>query len=233
MTADTLGVDALCTWDHLMPTTGDRHADNLEGWTLLAALGPQTKAPLLGPLVMCMSFRNPDLLSLMARTLDNVLGGRLLLGVGAGWFAEEYAEYGYPFGTPRSRLANLEHGIQSLRKRWQLDSPPPVAGNIPILVGGSGAKVTLRIAATYADYWGGFGPLDAWKEKNALLNQWCERVGRNPRALRRAASINPEDLPDCDGFAKAGADLLILRMPPPFNLAPLERLVSWRDARAS
>ena len=229
--ADELGVDSIWTWDHLLPVSGDLNGQNLEGWTLLSALGAQTRQATVGPLVVCMAFRNPGLLALMAKTLDHVVEGRLILGVGAGWNEREFQEFGFEFGTAAERLQGLERGIEVLKERWARDAPPPTRGSIPILVGGGGERVTLRIAAQHADIWSGFGPVAEWRRKSEILDDWCLRLGRDPSTVQRGVSVNREDFPACDDFADAGATLLIYRWAAPFDVAPVQELLAWRDAR--
>jgi probable F420-dependent oxidoreductase len=226
---DALGVDTLWNWDHFFPLYGAPDGDHFEGWTTLSALGAETRHARIGCLVLCMSYRNAALLSQMARTLDHVTGGRLILGVGAGWFERDYAEYGYEFGTAGSRLRNLERSIEVVKQRWAVDRPAPVHGRIPILVGGGGEKVTLRIAAQHADLWNGFGPPEQWRAKNAVLDGWCRRVGRDPAEIERTVSIGGGAGHEVDAFLAAGATHFIYELGAPFDTTPVERLLSWRD----
>jgi alkanesulfonate monooxygenase SsuD/methylene tetrahydromethanopterin reductase-like flavin-dependent oxidoreductase (luciferase family) len=180
-----------------------------------------------------MSYRNPALLSAMARTLDHATGGRLILGIGAGWVERDYTEYGYEFGTAGERLRNLERGIEIIKERWASDLPPPVHGAIPIMVAGVGEKVTLRVAAQHADLWNGYGPIEAWAHKNRLLDEWCARLGRDPSSIERTVLILDRDLDAVDGFVAAGATHLIYRpgMRAPLDFTSVERLLTWRDRK--
>jgi probable F420-dependent oxidoreductase len=191
--ADEMGVDSIWTWDHFFPIRGGvMGGPHFEGWNLLAALGAQTKRATVGCLVFCMNYRNPALLSAMARTLDHLTQGRLVLGLGAGWFEREYVEYGYEFPPTRERLRQLERGIGTIRERWEKDEPKPVRGSIPILIGGGGEKVTLRITARHADLWNGLNdPSWDWPNKNRILDDWCLKEGRDPSAIERTMSISP------------------------------------------
>ena len=226
---DEMGLDSIWNWDHFFPLYGGSNGPHFEGWTTLAALGPETRRAQVGCLVLSMSYRNPALLSAMAKTLDHATGGRLILGVGAGWFRRDYDEYGYDFGTAGERLKNLERGLEIIKDRWAKDEPKPPRGTVPILIGGGGEKVTLRITARHADLWNGFGPADSWRRKNRILDDWCARVGRDPSTIERTASIGSEDLARLDGYVEAGASHLICRLGAPFDLAPIERLLAWRD----
>ncbi len=119
--ADELGVDTLYNWDHFFPLSGDPNGPHFEAWTLLAALGPQTRRARVGCLVHCMSYRNPALMSNMAKTMDHVTNGRFVLGIGAGWAKRDYDEFGYEFGTVGSRLKDFERGLAIIKERWEKD----------------------------------------------------------------------------------------------------------------
>jgi probable F420-dependent oxidoreductase len=238
--ADALGVDSIWTWDHFFPISGDPHGAHFEGWTALSVLGPQTHRAHVGCLVLCMAFRNPALLSQMAKTLDHATGGRLILGLGAGWNEDEFTEFGYAFDPPRERLRALERGIEIIKARWAQDAPPPVHGTIPILIGGGGEKVTLRIAAQHADLWHGFGSPAEWSHANRVLDDWCAEVGRDPRAIARSVFIAEEwrqaPVADMrryhgtlDAFVAAGATHILYGLGAPFDCAPIEQLLAWRE----
>jgi probable F420-dependent oxidoreductase len=223
--ADALGVDSIWTWDHFYPLYGPQDAAHFECYTLLAAMAVETTQATIGALVTCNSYRNPDLLADMARTIDHLSDGRFVLGIGAGWFERDYDEYGYDFGTAGSRLRALEHGLERIALRLdQLNPPPP--GHLPILIGGSGPKVTLRLVAEHADAWNSFGPPADYKAKNALLDEWCDRVGRRRDQVERTVGINPSEVGDLDAYLDAGAEHLIVMLGAPFDLSPVEQLLA-------
>ena len=226
--ADALGLDSIWNWDHFFPLYGDRDGPHFEGWTTLAARGAEVKRAQVGCLVLCMSYRNPALLSQMAKTLDHATGGRLILGVGAGWHQRDYEEYGFPFGTAGDRLRTLERGLETVKERWRTDLPKPLRGAVPIMVGGDGERVTLRIAALHADAWNGFGPPEAWARRNRALDAWCAEVGREPASIERTAYIGRWDLDRLDAYAAAGATHLIYGLGAPFPSDPIDRLLAWR-----
>lgn len=224
--ADVLGVDSIWTWDHFFPLHGDPDGAHFEGWTLLAAAACDTTGAALGILVSCNSYRSPDLLADMARTVDHLSGGRVILGIGAGWNERDYAEYGFGFGTPGSRLSDLEEGLGRIRARLGKLVPPPV-GPMPILIGGEGEQVTLRLVAEHADIWNGFGPIEKFERKNRILDGWCERVGRDPASVERSVLlVDPSDPDHIEDFLAAGAQHLIVPMGAPFRLTQVERLLA-------
>jgi probable F420-dependent oxidoreductase len=227
--ADELGVDSIWNWDHFLPLYGEPNGRHWEGWTTLAICGAEVKRAQVGCLVLCMSYRNPAQLSQMAKTLDHFTGGRLILGVGAGWFEREYGEYGYDFGTPGSRLRNMERSIEIVKERWAKDEPKPVRGTIPILIGGGGEKVTLRITATHADIWHGHGDPGSWAHKSAVLDDWCGRVGRDPAQIRRGSTVNQNNIDRFEEHVAVGSRLLIYELGAPFDFAPVEKLLAYRD----
>jgi alkanesulfonate monooxygenase SsuD/methylene tetrahydromethanopterin reductase-like flavin-dependent oxidoreductase (luciferase family) len=162
----------------------------------------------------------------MARTVDHLSGGRAVLGIGAGWSERDFAEYGYEYGTAASRLKDLEASLRRIRSRLDRLNPPPV-GDLPILIGGGGEKVTLRLVAQYADMWNTFGPAEAFAAKNRVLDDWCARVGRDPAEIERTVMLlDDREIRNVDRYLAAGAQHLILGAGPPFNLEPLRALIA-------
>jgi probable F420-dependent oxidoreductase len=230
--AEEIGVDTIFNWDHFFPLYGDPQGNHFEGWTLLTAMATLTKRARIGCLVTCNTYRNPALLADMAKTVDHISGGRLILGIGAGWFERDYKEYGYDFGTASSRLAALDEALPIIKHRWEVDVPKPIQQPIPILVGGGGEKKTLRITAKYADIWHGFGDAETLAHKLEVLDGWCKEVGRNPAEIERSAGTNADDTDaQRDAALKVGVTHLILGMQTPWDFAAIERLVRWRDSR--
>jgi probable F420-dependent oxidoreductase len=222
--ADAMRVDSIWVWDHFYPLYGDPGAAHFEAYTLLAAMAAETEHADLGALVTCNSYRNPNLLADMARTIDHVSHGRFVLGMGSGWFERDYDEYGYDFGTASRRLKDLERDLPIIMDRFSRLEPPPT-GRLPVLIGGSGEKVTLRLVAEYADAWNTFGPPANYAHKNAVVDEWCTKLGRDPRQVERTVAINAGEVGDWQAYLDAGAEHLILMTGPPFDLDPLRALL--------
>ena len=227
--ADDLGVDSIWTWDHFFPLYGDSHGAHFEGWSLLTAMAVDTERADLGVLVTCNSYRNPELLADMARTVDHLSGGRVILGIGAGWFQRDYEEYGYEFGTASSRLRDLEAALPRIEDRLARLNPPPL-GEVPILIGGGGEKVTLRLVAQHARLWNAFGPPEHFAAKSRVLDERCAEVGRDPSEIERTVALNDvSDVDIVDDYLAVGAQHLILGRGHPFDMGPLRSLVEARD----
>jgi len=234
-TADAMGVDSIWVWDHffplyakggpyLWPPRGTPSGAHYESWTLLTAMAVDTKRARIGVLISNIHFRNPDLLADMARTADQLSGGRVILGLGAGNVERDFTEYGYPFAPGRERLRTLEGGVHRIKRRLALLEPPSL-GSLPLLIGGSGPKVTLRLVAEHADLWNSFGPPAGYAVQNAALNEWCERVGRDPAAIERTVLLDvAEEANDLEGFVAAGVQHVIVGCPHPFDLGPIREI---------
>lgn len=219
--AEDLGFDSAWNWDHFVPLSGDSKGDTLEAWTLLAALATQTSRIRLGTLVTSTTYRYPAVLAKQAVTVDQISGGRLELGLGAGWMQREHHAYGIPFPSARERVDRFEESIAIFDALMQQDHPtisgqyysinkapfaprPLQSPRIPILVGSSGTRM-LRSVARYADAWHTFGMPEKIAERGALLNGYCQEIGRDPSEIRWSVSLGNDDLQSADRFRKAVA----------------------------
>ncbi|MBR7828951.1 LLM class F420-dependent oxidoreductase [Actinospica sp. MGRD01-02] len=221
--ADALEVDTIWTWDHFYPLFGEPDGPHYECWTTLAAIAATTRHARFGALVTCNSYRNPELLADMARTINEISGGRAILGIGAGWFERDYTEYGYEFGDAPGRLRALKEALPRIKSR--LAKLNPAAPDLPIMIGGSGPKVTLRLTAEYAQLWNGMGDPATFAEKVRILDDWCAEIGRDPKEIDRTVMINNDRLDQVDEYLEAGATHIILGSDAPFDLEPLTRLL--------
>ncbi len=230
--AEEIGADYIFIWDHFYPLSGDPEGPHFECWTLLASLGEVTSRVRFGPLVSSIGYRNPNLIADMARTIDHISDGRFVLGLGSGWKEEDYEEYGYDFKTPIARLHDLRDNLPIIKERLGKLNPPPVQDPLPILIGGSGEKVTLRLVAEHAAIWNGFGdPAEAGR-LSGVLDDWCAQVGRDPAEIERSI-LEPEGIAvaDADRYVANGITTLIVGGGPGEGLDVLRDLIAWRDSR--
>jgi alkanesulfonate monooxygenase SsuD/methylene tetrahydromethanopterin reductase-like flavin-dependent oxidoreductase (luciferase family) len=194
---DGLGYDHLWTWDHLYAIFGDPYQPIVEGWTALAGWAMATERTRLGLLVGANTFRNPGLTAKLAATVDHISDGRAILGIGGAWFELEHRAHGIDFGSGfGQRLDWMDESVAAMRAvldggsatsapggRYAFDDlrhqPRPVQRRLPIMIGGSGEKKTLRTVAKYADMWNAMGPLDVMAHKVDVLKRHCDDVGRD------------------------------------------------------
>jgi F420-dependent oxidoreductase-like protein len=200
------GFDSLWLDDHLLSDEGDWTDPKLEGWATLAAVTQTTTRLRLGLLVAANTFRDPGLTAKLATTLDHLSGGRAVLGIGGGWFEREHEAYGIDFGSGfGERLDRLDEAVMLIRRLLDgerfshegrfyrfadaLCEPRPIQPHLPILVGGSGPKKTLRTTARYADIWNGYGDPARIAGASATLRERCEEVGRPFEAIERTVTM--------------------------------------------
>jgi alkanesulfonate monooxygenase SsuD/methylene tetrahydromethanopterin reductase-like flavin-dependent oxidoreductase (luciferase family) len=208
-----LGFASLWSNDHFWPAAGrDAATDRgvaggfLEGWITLAGFAAATSRIPLGVLVSGAGYRNAGLVVKQATALDHMSGGRMTLGLGAGWHEREHRAFGFGFPSLGDRITRLEEQALVIRAlldgesvtyagRWvdmagARNEPPPM-GSLPFLIGGSGERRTLAIVARNADAWNGEGDPATWAHKNKVLDEHCARIGRDPRAIRRTVGAAP------------------------------------------
>ena len=201
--AEQTGWDGVWFADHFVPFQGEYDGPNHEVWSVLAGLAAVTERVRLGPLVCGNTYRNPAVLAKQAVTADHVSGGRIVLGLGAGWQENEHVAYGLEYGTFTDRFERFEEALQiiiSLRDnprtnfdgaRYQMvDAPlePKPVGSFPILIGGGGERKTLRMTAQYADEWNVWADPKIMAHKAQVLDNHCERLDRDPAEIQRSAA---------------------------------------------
>jgi len=249
--ADDLGFDSLFAFDHFMPIFSDITGPCLEGWTLLAALAAQTRQAHLGLLVTGNTYRYPAVLAKMVATVDQVSNGRLIVGIGAGWFEPEHVAYGIPFYTPGGRARRLGESVQVLKllltqprsnfsgKYYQLTDALCEPKSIqkphpPILIGGVGPKLLQPIAARYADIWHFFTRSGDPEEARNLCTGFdavCRKVGRDPAAVEKATSLRPDQFkgslndvrPHVQKLRDLGVRHFILQLSAPYDREAVRR----------
>jgi F420-dependent oxidoreductase-like protein len=208
--AETLNYDSIWLTDHFHTThPGAELAPVFECWTTLSALAAETENIKLGQIVSCNSYRNPALLAKMASVLDVISGGRLLFGIGAGWYEHEYWGYGFEFLKPSVRIGMLDEAVQIIKKMWTeekvdfkgkyynmenaINYPKPLQKpHPPILIGGGGEKLTLRVVAKHANIynWWGNWLLEDFKTKLEVLKRHCEEIGRDYGEIEKSCSTD-------------------------------------------
>ena len=185
--ADTLGFDSLRRSDHLTSLMGEPERDCIETWASLALAAEWTKRIQFGPMVSPMTFRLPAILAKMAAAVDVLSGGRVILGVGAGWNENEHRVFGIPFYTEKERFDHLDQGIKTMRDTWNNSNPKPVHNPMPLLMGGKGRKRTIPLVAREASEWN-MSRLDSelYKQASEDLEASCREIGRDPKSIRHS-----------------------------------------------
>ena len=219
LSAEAAGWDSIWTWDHLLAIFGPWEQPIFEGWSVLSALGPLTSRTRLGLMVGANTFRDPGLTAKLATTLDHVSGGRAVLGIGGAWFEREHEAFGIEFGaSPGWRLDRLDESVMLLRRLFDgerfshdgpayrlqdaLCEPRPVQDHLPILIGGSGRRKTLRTVAERADAWNTSGTVEGVRATLEVLGGHCDDVGRDIASIERTISF-PIVIRDDEGAAAA------------------------------
>jgi len=227
--AEDLGVDIVFNWDHFYPLYGEPEGQHFECWTMLGAWAESTSRVEIGALVTCNSYRNPELLADMARTVDHISGGRLILGIGSGWFEKDYDEYGYEFGTAGGRLDDLADALPRIESRLGKLNPAPTR-KIPVLIGGGGEKKTLKLVAKHADIWHGFGDPEVVERKVKILDQHCVDVGRDPAEIERSCGVQGEPEELGPKLRDLGVSTFTVGVGgPDYDLTKLKSWIAWRD----
>jgi len=206
---DELGYDHLWAWDHMYAIFGDPYQPILEGYSLLAAWSQLTARARLGLLVGANTFRNPGLVAKMVTTLDHLSDGRAILGMGGAWFRLEHTAHGLEFGSGHGeRLTWMDESVGAMRQLLDGESvtsepggryrfvdlrllPRPVQAHLPIMIGGSGERKTLRTVARYADMWNAMGEVDVLRHKVEVLHRHCADVGRDPAEIEMTVGCKP------------------------------------------
>ena len=201
--AEQTGWDGFWLADHFMPNAEDTSTPWPEAWTTLSALAASVPRIRMGTLVTGNTYRHPAVLAKMAATLDHISGGRVVLGLGSGWQENEHAQYGIDFGTVAGRLARLDEACQVIQKLFTENSadfegkyytlhnaslePKPVQSPLPLLIGGGGEQVTLKITAKYANAWNVWGDPAILRHKMSILDRHCTALNRDPGEIHRTA----------------------------------------------
>jgi F420-dependent oxidoreductase-like protein len=220
--------DIACVTDHFLPNTKEREGAMLESWSTLSALSALVPRMKVGTIVLGNTYRHPAIVAKMAAQVDIISGGRLLLGMGAGWQKNEHEAYGIPFYTMRERLERLDEACEVMRSLWTqkrsdfkgryyqlsdapLDPKPVQSPHPELMIGGGGEKVTLRIVAKHADHWNVWGGPKVLAKKGAILEQHCKDVGRDPKTITRSVNMVLQ-ITDKKEEVQALADTIAKRM---------------------
>lgn len=258
LATDEVDVFSSCwNFDHFYPLVGDQNGPCMEAWVTLTAMATLTQRVRIGCMVQGTPYRHPAITANMAASLDIVSDGRLNLGLGAGWHEGECAAYGIPLLPIGQRMDRFEEAVQVIRsllaeehttfqgKYFQLDRARcepkgPQSPRVPIVIGGGGEKRTLAIAARYADHWNlPFASPEQFRAKKAVLEQHCERIGRDIRDIECSVQIAlPADMDPvaaadvAAGLGNAGVDTVIFSLRNPYHARIIEPLGRALEALA-
>ena len=240
--AEELGTDIVFGYDHFHKPAVRRAANgvvlepvqpdvtNFEAWTALASWAEITTTTEIGVLVTGIGYRNPDLLADMARTVDHISGGRLILGVGAGWFEKDYVVYGYDYGTLRSRMDLFIEGVRRIEHRLANLTPKPLR-QIPILIGGAGERRTLPLVGRHAHIWHSGLDRETFRRKNDIVKQHAAAAGRDDSVIERATNWTTAS--QADILLAEDITLHVTELKPTdkgYDFTTLTDLLAWRDA---
>jgi len=214
------GYDTVWVYDHFHTVPDATQEPTFECWTVMAALAEATERVRLGQMCTCNSYRQPSYMAKVASTVDVISGGRLEFAIGAGWYEEEYLAYGYEFPKPSIRIGQLDEAVQIIKKMWTEDEatfegehysvkgainrPRPLQDPYPPLwIAGSGPQLTLRVVAEHADYANYAGSIDRFRDNGKILDEHCEKIGRDPSEIGRTTHLEMLVAEDEDALMKA------------------------------
>jgi probable F420-dependent oxidoreductase len=229
--ADAWGVDSIWVWDHFFPLYGDPDGPHFEAWTALTAMALDTRRAQVGVLVSAAGYRNAQLVTEMAKNVDQLSGGRAVLGLGAGWCERDHRELGFALPDRPQRAERLVDALRTVVAKRARLVPPPI-GRLPVLVGGKGERRVLPAVARYADMWNTTGPVAHFAQKNAALDRECAAIGRPPSMVERTVLLEAEDVAAAPDYVAAGATHLIMSSSAPFTLREVQELLDAAGATA-
>ena len=245
MECEALGVDVIYTCDHFFPmevnpdvVAGAVHAKqpdnkNFEGTTIQAAIAATTSRVEIGCIVHANSYRNPNLMADISRTIDHISGGRFILGIGSGYQQRDYEEYGYEYGTTKSRLLDLKRDLPIIKARFDKLNPKPLR-KIPIMIASMGEQIGMRIVAEHADMWHVYGFKDQVTHKTEVLRKICDEMGRNFDEIELTTFFMPHLLGADDDpgvYLDLGIRHIIYPIQgPQWDLSGLHDLLAWRKS---
>lgn len=247
MECEALGADALFTADHFFAQEVDSEemankaqaaktggGKNFEATVMQTVMAATTTRAKIGCLVHAIHYRNPNLMADIARTIDHVSDGRFILGLGSGYIERDYVEYGYPFGTQKSRSLDLRATLPVIKDRLQKLNPPPI-GKLPIMIASMGEAIGIPTVVEHADMWHMMGSMDKMRRAHEVFLKCCEKAHRDPASIEIVGACMRPYIPDNDPDALAdelGSKWInCVTTGPNFDLGPLRELLEWRKAR--